>query len=180
MPIIPTRSAEGQDELNRRARGLSQRHRTVLLLVDGRRSVEQVRQMAQQAGASASCFDELVELGLVGLVQPAAAQAVDIALPAVAAEPPELPAADEAAAVTTRDSALEAARDLLVQALRAEAPVAGSITIMKVKRAASRREMADLLDDVQAKLSKARTGMAHVTRRARDLLDGVDAAVSGT
>ena len=37
----PVKTAAGQDELTHRSRGLGQRHRTLLLLVDGRRSSDE-------------------------------------------------------------------------------------------------------------------------------------------
>ena len=67
----PVKTAEGQAEMSRRHRGLSQRQRTMLLLVDGRRSVSQVKQVAVQAGAADTCFDELIELGLIAVPKPA-------------------------------------------------------------------------------------------------------------
>jgi hypothetical protein len=69
---IPIKTAHGLDELARRTLRLSQRHRTVLLLVDGRRTLEQVQSLAQRAGAPGSCFGELLELGLVHLPLPLA------------------------------------------------------------------------------------------------------------
>ena len=67
MPLssAPFKTAEGVDELRHRTRGLSQRHRTVLLLVDGRRPLGEVLGMANKAGAATSHFEELVRLGLV-------------------------------------------------------------------------------------------------------------------
>ncbi len=48
----PIKTALGADELRGRSRTLGQRHRTVLLLVDGRRSINEVVSLAQQAGAA--------------------------------------------------------------------------------------------------------------------------------
>jgi|SRR5437867_3973665 len=64
-PVVPSKTALGQDELRHRTHRLSQRHRTVLLLVDGRRSLGEVLDLANQAGAAISHFEELVRLGLV-------------------------------------------------------------------------------------------------------------------
>ena len=59
-PVVPSKTALGQDELRHRTHRLSQRHRTVLLLVDGRRSLGEVLDLANQAGAAISHFEELV------------------------------------------------------------------------------------------------------------------------
>lgn len=61
----PFKTPQGLDELQLRTRRLGQRYRTVLLLVDGRRSVGEVLAMALSAGADTSHFEELVKLGLV-------------------------------------------------------------------------------------------------------------------
>lgn len=66
----PIKTAAGQAELATRSRGLSQRHRTVLFLVDGRHSEAQVRAMAEKAGVSQLCVDELLEMGMIELPKP--------------------------------------------------------------------------------------------------------------
>lgn len=53
--------------MRRRSLAIGQRHRTVLFLVDGRRPLSEVLELAHQAGALTSHFDELVRLGLVEL-----------------------------------------------------------------------------------------------------------------
>ncbi len=74
MPnLCPVKTALGQDELRHRTRGLGQRYRTVLLLVDGRRPLGDVLAMAHQAGAQTSHFEELVRMGLVEVPSAAAA-----------------------------------------------------------------------------------------------------------
>lgn len=66
MPnFCPVKTPLGQDELRHRTRGLGQRYRTVLLLVDGRRPLGDVLAMALKAGAQTSHFEELVRMGLV-------------------------------------------------------------------------------------------------------------------
>lgn len=67
MPNLtaPVKTPLGVDELRSRTRGLGQRYRTVLLLVDGRRPLGEVLGMAHKAGAQTSHFEELVRMGLV-------------------------------------------------------------------------------------------------------------------
>lgn len=64
-PIAPIKTPLGVDELRHRTRGLGQRFRTVLLLVDGRRPLGDVLGMAHKAGAHTTHFEELVRMGLV-------------------------------------------------------------------------------------------------------------------
>ena len=81
----PTKTQLGLDELRHRTRRLSQRHRTVLLLVDGQRSLAEVLGLAQQAGATTSHFEELMKFGLVELPLPPEAP-VPESLPVLADE----------------------------------------------------------------------------------------------
>jgi len=62
---VPTKTPQGHDELRHRTNRLGQRHRTILLLVDGRRPLSEVLSLAQKAGSATSYFEELVRLGLV-------------------------------------------------------------------------------------------------------------------
>ena len=66
-PTIPIKTPAGQAEMNNRQRRISQRHRTMLLLVDGRRTEAQVRSLSARAGVPGICFDELMGLGLIAL-----------------------------------------------------------------------------------------------------------------
>ena len=65
--IVPFKTPEGQDELARRTRRLGQRHRTVLLLIDGRRTVDQVLALAYAAGVAETHYRDLLDMGLVAL-----------------------------------------------------------------------------------------------------------------
>jgi hypothetical protein len=219
-PPIPIKTPDGQAELNNRQRQLSQRHRTVLFLVDGRRTEAQVRAMAQQAGATESCFGELVDLGLIALPQPGPADPstlptvpitppppgedtplhVDIPIDDVPPPPDEdapeslLPAArslhpesvltdsvlgesalrdfDALEAARTDDISFEEARAILLRAVRAEAPVTGSLTMLRLRRARTRAELAELIDEVEARIIKPYRSLAaqQTLRRARHLL----------
>lgn len=64
-PVVPTKTALGQEELRRRAGALGQRHRTILFLIDGRRPLSEVLSLAQQAGSTTTHFEDLVRLGYV-------------------------------------------------------------------------------------------------------------------
>jgi hypothetical protein len=232
-PLIPVKTADGQTELSHRQRRLGQRHRTVLLLVDGRRSEQEVRSLAQRAGAGDSCFGELLALGLIALAPsgdrlatlPLAASApgddtpwhIDIPLvdeapgppaaiararaplpshdeerllPAAPALPPEsmlsgavplhaspagepLEDFETLEAARSEDAPLEEARDILMRALRKEAPLAGTVTMLRLRRARSRRELAELIDEVEARIVKPHRSLAaqQLLRRARHLLE---------
>ncbi|RQP22984.1 hypothetical protein [Piscinibacter terrae] len=248
-PPIPVKTAEGQSELTSRQRRLTQRQRTVLLLVDGRRSEAEVRSMAVKAGATESCFGELMDMGLIAVpavsalpgqppaapvppAQPNPDHMATIPIPRpepapeddsvhvdIPLEPPKpadkkasalpeqihlhdetesiLPAArtlhpesimtdsvlsqqripdsdfDDFEAARSGDSSLEEARGILMRAVKAEAPLTGSLTMMRLRRARTRTELAELIDEVESRIIKPYRSLAaqQVLRRARYLLD---------
>jgi hypothetical protein len=222
---IPIKTPEGLAELSTRQRRVSQRHRTVLLLVDGKRSATEVRSMALKAGVPEGCFDELLAMGLLKLPEPAVAPPtddatarpgvlqVDLPLPGldgVRAVPdsilppsrtlyPEsissdstlggaMPGADswlpsgsgEAGAL---DPAFVEARLVLLRAVRAEAPLAGSLTLLRLRRARTRADLNGLLDEVEARITKPHRALAatQTMQRVRLLLDGrIDSMLAPT
>ncbi|HEV7915389.1 MAG TPA: hypothetical protein VGP22_16610, partial [Albitalea sp.] len=70
------------------------------------------------------------------------------------------------------DAALEEARDILMHALRTEAPLIGSLTMLRLRRARTRGELAELIDDVEARILKPFRSLSaqQTLRRARHLL----------
>ena len=223
---VPIKTPEGLAELSTRQRRVSQRHRTALFLVDGKRSATEVRRMALQAGVPEACFDELLAMGLIVLREPTftllidtpAAPAdvlhVDLPLPGpddpgptgvpTAADsvlPPsrtlypslstdstlgDSPVPDswlpsDSGASAALDPAVAEARLILLRAVRAEAPLAGSLTLLRLRRARTRAELAGLLDEVEARITKPHRTLAasQTMRRVRQLLDGrVDAPLA--
>ena len=202
----PIKTAAGQAELNTRALRVSQRHRTVLFLTDGKRSETEVRTMATQAGVPDTCFDDLVVLGLieapVGLprrevdlplpVPDTAPSDLDSVLPASRSLSPESLSADsrfedralaeawpeprdaDDAATSTIDPAVTEAREILMRAVRSVSPVAGSLTLLRLRRARTREELASLLDEVEQRIAKPPRPLAaaQTLRRVRELLEG--------
>lgn len=253
----PQKTPEGIAELSARSRGLTQRHRTLLLLIDGQRSLDQVLSLAHQAGVPRAYMDELVALGLV--VVPATAGMQGLALPptlppiAAATPPPPAPvparvavpatpnaidielgndfmvsgpgagpsvgphfsptggpsragvenpgpsrvepdpdvgleddsdpwddnesfgralSASELSALDLSDQSLAEARNVLLQALRQEAPVAGAVTMLRVRRARNREALVALLPEVEQKIGSQRhlSDAARILRRVHELL----------
>jgi hypothetical protein len=176
--IAPVKTPDGQAELTHRTRRLSQRHRTVLLLVDGRRLLDEVLRQAAHAGVPAECFDELVALGLIDtdpvahVELPLEAPADDSLLPPARSLLPESGWAALDAPAVAPDGPLEEARELLLRAVRNEAPVTGSLTMMKLRRAVSREQLEALLDEVEQRIRKPRKQIvaAQTMRHVRHLL----------
>ncbi len=180
-PALPQRTASGHAELATRSKRLSQRHRTVLLLVDGRRSEHDVRKLAAQAGAGAECLDDLLTLGLVALDGGAPADAM-VTL-AAGGESSLLPSSHSLHGESVwsafgedssppTDRPFHEARELLLRAVRQEAPVSGALTLLKLRRATSRGALESLLDEVELRLRKPRRQIiaAQTMRHVRHLL----------
>jgi len=155
----------------------------VLLLVDGQRRISQILSTAQAAGVQASVFDELVSLGMVEMP---VVDHIDLPLDAanLGGDSSLLPAARSllpesawstlsgAAVDAEIDRPLQEARELLMRALRAQAPVSGSLTLMKLRRATTRDEVEALLDEVEQRLRKPHRMIiaAQTMRHVRHLL----------
>jgi hypothetical protein len=173
--LVPQRTAAGHAALSRRTRELTPRQRTTLFMVDGKRSVDIVLALAAQAGARGADFFELVSLGLVETPQmPAAAVGESSLLPSAQSLQGDSnwsqPPLDTQTAA--HDAPLAEARALLIRAVRSEAPVAGTFTLLRLKRAATRAELEALLDEVEQRLRKPhrRVIAAQMLRHVRHLL----------
>jgi hypothetical protein len=214
--LIPIKTPEGQAELAARQRRVSQRHRTVLFLIDGKRTAEEVRTMALQAGVPGSCFGELIELGMIMLSEPTFSLLLDdpVPTPGMLHVDVPLPGPDSLSAVpdsmlppsrslfpesASTDSSLGSistaqawltsdsnepealddpvfveARLILVRAVRAQAPLAGTLTLLKLRRARTRADLSALLEEVESRISKPHRSLSatHTMRRVRQMLSG--------
>ena len=96
---------------------------------------------------------------------------VAAALVAIAARRVDLVGADDDKAAPT-DRPLAEARELLLRSVRQEAPVAGALTLMKLRRATSREDLEALLDEVEQRLRKPHRQIiaAQTLRHVRHLL----------
>ena len=72
------------------------------------------------------------------------------------------------------DAAFERARQLLLRTLRAEAPLAGSLTFLRLWRARSREDLRGLIDEVEARVNQRRRSLSAglALQQARTLLTG--------
>ena len=86
---IPTKSAEGAEQPKSRARCISPRLRTLLIMVDGKRIATQLRLAGATIGAPADGLDQLLAQGLMALtaVAPRVPAAQPLAVTAVSEEP---------------------------------------------------------------------------------------------
>jgi len=177
----PQRTASGHAELATRGKRLSQRHRTVLLLVDGRRSEHDIRRLAAQAGAGDHCLDDLLSMGLVtwaggdradAIVTVAAGGDSSLLPSSQALQGESIWSVIEDDIAAPADRPLAEARELLLRAVRQEAPVSGALTLLKLRRAVTREAVEALLDEVEQRLRKPRRQIiaAQTMRHVRHLL----------
>ena len=70
------------------------------------------------------------------------------------------------------DTAFIEARSILVRAVRAQSPVAGSLTLLRLRRARTRSDLLALLDEVEVRITKPHRSLAaaQTLRRVRHLL----------
>ena len=174
--IVPRRTDTGMAALHRRTRELTPRQRTVLFLVDGRRSIDIVLALGSQAGASTSDFTALLAKGLLeapGLPDPSVltessllSSAQSLQGDSTWSQPPI------SSLIPSADAPFNEARALLIRAVRAEAPLAGTLTLMRLRRASNRAELEALLDEVEQRLRKPhrRVIAAQTLRHVRHLL----------
>ncbi len=169
--LIPVKTAQGHDELDTRQRRLGPRHRTMLLLVDGERTVNEVLNLSFQAGVPPSCFQELLSLGLLVVPGQLSAETPLSAAPAV--RPSEGGSnTDYYDSTVVCDSGLdgqpdkaptsplEDARYLLLQAVGTEARLTGALTMMRIKRARAPIELLALLGEVEVRISRPDRALA--------------------
>jgi hypothetical protein len=169
----PRRTAAGHNAWAERQRStLTQRQRTMLFMVDGQRGRDEVVALAVQAGADAACFDELVGLGLVEAAPAAEGADTSIMPSSLSLQGDSNWSSFEEEREVRVDRPLHEARALLLRAVRSEAPVAGALTLLKLKRAASRESLEALLDEVEQRLRKPHRQIiaAQTMRHVRHLL----------
>ena len=151
---IPCKTSAGHAELAAREQRLSQRHRLLLLLVDGQRTLEEVIEQGRRAGVPRGYIDELFALGLIVIGPPPTApmplDGPDTVGPGTAVSDTEL------ARLDAGDTSFAQARQVLMGLLRSHVPLAGAVTMLRVRRARSRAELQALLPDVRARLERVR------------------------
>ena len=161
MATIYRKTAKGHSEIETRAHRLSPRLRSALIMVDGRRSDDEVRKLIpQQADETLRLLDEQGFIEIIGITQdaPAPRPVNGAALPraaqpapAAAVQPPapSLPPRDFA---TTRAQAVRLFTDLV-------GPMAEALAI-KMERARSPDELRTLMQTAQRIIGNARGGQA--------------------
>jgi septal ring-binding cell division protein DamX len=147
MTIIYTKTADGQREIETRARRLTPRARSLLILIDGKRAHEELATLVQQLDETLAT---LLEAGLVATVNSESTPS-STAKPASAAPQATRKAATEDFA-TLRRAAVRAVNDQLGPS--------GEALAMRLERAADANELHAALERAVTYIANARGGGA--------------------
>jgi hypothetical protein len=157
---VVDKTEAGQAEVRTRAAGLAQRLRTLLIMVDGARTVAQLQAAAAQVGAPADALDQLLQAGLVAVRSAAPARSSSAASRAAAsAAPPPAPAPAAAAAPAPAaglPDRLRVARQYINDTIVDAVGVRAVFFTLKVERCYSADDLEGLLPEFERLLSKAR------------------------
>lgn len=161
MGVVFAKTAKGQDEIAQRSGDLGPRARRVLILIDGRRTVDELRDLVA-ADDLTHTLGSLEELGLIevkSLVRDDGKEApADEPLPSVTSfrDLPEQPNPKE----------LEMARHFMINTLKTFCGLYGPVTLMStIHSAQSHQELRDLYGNWYRTIVDTRMGR----RRAEDL-----------
>lgn len=146
MATIYSKTADGQNEIETRARRLSPRARSALILVDGKRNAVELGKLVQQADET---LQALLDAGLIEIVATKSAPARE-SPPAAAPVPASGMAIVEFEA--TRRDAVRAINDLL-------GPEAETLAL-KMERATDAEQLRVALERAVAYIANARGGGA--------------------
>ncbi len=152
MATIYRKTAKGHSEIETRAHRLSPRLRSALILIDGRRSDDEVRKLIpQQAEETLQLLAEQGFIEIIGITQDTPRAPQPAARP-VEAAPPAAPAVPPRDFATTRAQAVRLFTDMV-------GPMAEALA-MKMERARSPEELRPLVQTAQRIIGNARGGQA--------------------
>jgi hypothetical protein len=142
--VAPSKTEAGRDEIRLRSRRLPNALRSILLLVDGQRTVGQLRGVIVGLHAPADALEQLVGMGLIGdatrvTADSPAALAADVSTPSYAA--------------INHYGVLYA---LMSDAVREHLGLRGYFLQLKIERCGNAEELLAVLPDLAAALGKAR------------------------
>jgi dsDNA-specific endonuclease/ATPase MutS2 len=162
MATIYSKTADGQNEIETRARRLTPRARSALILVDGKRSNVELGKLVQQADET---LQALLEQGLIEVVatvssRSAAKDEGPTSVPGPASAPSPALAMVEFEA--TRRDAVRAINDLL-------GPEAETLAL-KIERASDELQLRSALERAVAYIANARGGGAATQFAAKFLI----------
>jgi len=150
---MPVKTNDGRDEIQNRSRKLPPVLRSILLIVDGDRSVRHLRDLIASLHGPTDALEQLETMGLI-----ASSAAVAATLTAHA----PTPGIAFAAVVPPPSSPADAAQryqtlyNLMTETVREHLGLRGYFLQLKIERCGNSEELAELLPDLSAALAKVR------------------------
>jgi hypothetical protein len=153
MATIYSKTSDGQNEIETRARRLSPRARSTLILVDGKRSAGELGKLVQQADET---LQALLEAGLIEVVATKSAPARDTVPAPLTGAPAATPAPASGMALVE----FEAARRDAVRAINDLLGPEAEALALKMERATDADQLRVALERAVAYIANARGGGA--------------------
>jgi hypothetical protein len=148
---VPNKTDAGRDEIQSRALKLPNVLRSILLIVDGQRSVGQLRGVIAGLKGPEDALDQLEAMGLI-----AAPKSLAAAAAATIPDGARAAAATAPAPTAANATGYSALYTLMSETVRAHLGLRGYFLQLKVERCTDVAELVALLPDFSAALGKAR------------------------
>jgi hypothetical protein len=152
---IYQKTEKGQDEIRTRANRLDQRHRALLLMINGEKTCDDILVQLEPLGMTAAVFDELEQAGYIRVHVPGTSAPRNA--PTGAARPAV--EATETPAPTTSEEGVERYQRLYrfyTETISRYLGLRGYLLEMKVEKAGNITELIALRETLRAALAKAR------------------------
>jgi len=147
---LPVKTNDGRDEIQHRSRKLPPVLRSILLIVDGERSVRHLRDLIASLHGPADALEQLESLGLIASSAAVAATASAHApTPGVAFALPTGAPVDSAQRYQTLYT-------LMSETVREHLGLRGYFLQLKIERCSNSEELGEVLPELSAALAKAR------------------------
>ncbi|WP_439891240.1 hypothetical protein ACS7SF_00745 [Ralstonia sp. 25C] len=154
---IYQKTDKGQDEIRTRANHLDQRHRAVLLMVNGEKTCDDILLQLQPLGMTQAVFDELEQGGYIRMHMPGTAAPAKSVPPAPA--PVATTAAPPAPSAATAEAGIDGYQRLYrfyTETISRYLGLRGYLLEMKVEKAGNVEELVALRETLKAALTKTR------------------------
>lgn len=151
---IYQKTEKGQDEIRTRARHLDQRHRAVLLMINGEKTCDDILVQLQPLGMTQAVFEELERDGYIRTHVPGIA-----AINPAPASASATPAAAQATAAVSGEPSVEGYQRLYrfyTETISRYLGLRGYLLEMKVEKAGNVAELVALRETLKAALTKTR------------------------
>lgn len=164
---LPVKTNDGRDEIQNRSRKLPPVLRSILLIIDGERSVRHLRDLIVSLHGPADALEQLESMGLI-----ASSAAVAASVIARAPTPGAAFSVQVAAPLVDSAQRYQTLYTLMSETVREHLGIRGYFLQLKIERCSNSEELAELLPDLSAALAKAHKDDIAAEIEARFATDG--------